>query len=114
MPVATKAFDQHQGQYLPQAADVPSRIRKKAMIGIVSTLTQRIGKWQHAGDGSPRRAQNPAGHQPNENLGTRSRENWKKLLKKFRPCRNNCMHIDLPVLIVKSNKDIGGSICFCL
>jgi hypothetical protein len=30
---------------------------------------------------------NPAGYQPNENVGSRGRKNRKKLLKKFRPCR---------------------------
>jgi hypothetical protein len=105
-------FDQHHGQYLPKFVDVPTTIWKKAVIGIVSTLKARIGKWQDAGYRSPSSAQNPANHQMREYLCTRSRENWKKLLSYICPSRNNCMHIDLLVLIVYSIKTSAGRYVF--
>jgi hypothetical protein len=78
----------------------------------VGSNPRRIGKGKHAGDGSPPCAQHPAGHQPNENVGSRSGKNREKLLKKFRPCRRNNVHIDLPVLILNPIKTSDGRYVF--
>ena len=108
--LAAKRLNQKRGQPLPQAMHLPSRIRQEPMIGIVGSKPQRIGKWKHAGDGSPPCAQHPAGHQPNENVGSQGSKNRKKLLKKlkFRPCRRNNVHIDPPVLILNPIKTSDG------
>jgi hypothetical protein len=90
-------LNQQAGQNLPQTTQISSPIRQGPMIGVVSLKSGRIGKREHAGYGSTRRAQYPAGHQPGENRGPWNRKNREKLLKKFRPCRNICIHIDLPV-----------------
>jgi len=106
--LAAKRLNQKRGQPLPQAMHLPSRIRQEPMIGIVGSKPQRIGKWKHAGDGSPPCAQHPAGYQPNENVGSRGRKNREKLLKKFRPCRNIRIHIDLPVFFLFPIKTSDG------
>ena len=109
---AIKDFDKHQSQDLPERIDIPTGIWKKTMVGIVSTLKAWICKWQDARYCSPCRTQNPAGHQTRENLCPRSRENWKKLLSYIRPCRNNCMHIDVPVFIFFPIKTSAGRYVF--
>jgi hypothetical protein len=108
----TKEFDQYHCHNFPELVDIPAGIWKKTMVGIVSTPKAWIGKWKEARYRSSNGAQNPAGHQTRENLCTRHRENWKKLLNYIRPCRNNCMHIDLPVLIVYSIKTSAGRYVF--
>jgi hypothetical protein len=107
-----KEFDKHQCQDLPEIVDVPTTIRKKAMVGIVSTLKAWIGKLKDAGYRLSSCTQNPAGHQMRENLCTWSRKNWKKLLNYVRPCRNNCMHIDLPVFLLNLLKTSAGRYVF--
>jgi hypothetical protein len=109
---AIKDFDKHQSQDLPEFVDVPARIWKETVIGVVSTPKAWIGKWKDAGNGSSSRTQNPAGHQTRENLCTRSSKNWKKLLNYIRPCRSNCMHIGLPVLIFYPIKTSAGRYVF--
>ncbi|HPB93651.1 MAG TPA: hypothetical protein PLR31_08910 [Anaerohalosphaeraceae bacterium] len=105
-------LNQQPGQHLPQAMHVPSRIRQKTMIRVVGPRACRIGKRKHAGDGSPPCTQHPAGYQPNENVGSRGRKNRKKLLKKFRPCRNIRIHIDLPVFFLFPRKTSDGRYVF--
>ena len=65
-----------------------------------------------ARNGMTSRTQHPAGHQSEKNLRSRNRKDWEKLLKKFRPCRNNCRHIDLPVLILNLIKTSVGRYVF--
>jgi len=111
-PRRAKEFDQHQCQNLPESVYVPTAIWKETMICIVSTLKAWIGKWQDARYRFSGRAQNPTGYQTRENLCTRSRENWKKLLNYIRPRRNNSMHIDLPVFLLSLIKTSVGRYVF--
>jgi hypothetical protein len=104
----TEPPHQNQGQDLPQSSHGPSRLWKEPMVGVVSMVACRIGKRQDAGDGSAGGAQDPAGHQGQENLGTGLGKHLKKLAKKLRPCRRYSVHIDLPVLIVKPIKTSDG------
>jgi hypothetical protein len=107
-----ECLDQKPSQRLPQTGHIPPGIGKETVVGGVSPKPRRIDKWEHAGDGSPCLAQHPACHQSSKNIGSRGGENRKKLLKKFRPCRCNCMHIDLPVLIVYPIKTSAGRYVF--
>ena len=82
------------------------------MISVVSVLKARICERDYTGYGSLSRAQNPAGYEPGKNICPGSRKNREKLLNKFRPCRNNNVHIDLLVLILNPIKTSAGRYVF--
>lgn len=101
----------HLYQYSPKRCRAPRYIRKEAMVGIVIIVVGWIGKGDDARNVSPSCTQNSVSYQPNINLVSQCGESWGKLLKKFRPCRNKCIHLDFPVLTMYPiNTVIGRNI----
>jgi len=107
-----KCLNLQPGHNLPQGMQASSPIQQEPMIGIVSPIAPRIGKRDHDGDGSTRRTQHPASHQPGENGCPRSRKNREKLLKKVRPCRSIHIHFDQPVFSLNPIKTSAGRYVF--
>jgi hypothetical protein len=104
-----KYLDQQNRQKSPQLAHCPGSIREKAMIRIVSFLSNWVCEWQDASDGVFCCAENPSGYKIEKNFCRGSREYWEKVLNYRLPCRsNNCIHANLPVLFLFPIKTSEG------
>jgi hypothetical protein len=91
---------------------LPTRFVEKPMKSVVWLWEKSRRKRHNSRDCVPGGTQNPPVDKSREDFCGWSGKNWKKVLNYIRPCRNNCVHIDLPVLVFYPIKTSAGRYVF--